>query len=117
MTLSIDTKQYSFSKKEEEELKELSVIPKMNILHGNVIKMGKKGKGNGANSKSSILDIAKAMPNRITIKEGQGEITFNTSSTKKNSDFISPLELKPSRIIGTYYMHNTIPFSLTGNTF
>lgn len=118
MTLSVDSKQYAFSKKEEEELKELSVIPKMNILHGNVITMGKKGKGNGANSaKSSILDIAKAMPNRITINEGQGKISFNISSAQKKSGFISPLELKPSRIIGTYYMHNTVPFSLTGNSF
>lgn len=117
ISISVNTKQSSFSKKEEKELKELSVIPKMNILRGNVIKMGKKGKGNGANSKSSILDIAKAMPNLITIKKGQGAITFNISATQKNSNSVSPLELKPSRIIGTYYMHNTIPFSLTRNTF
>lgn len=117
MSLSMDVEQYVFNKKEEKELKELSVIPKMNILRGNVIKMGKKGNGNGTNSKTSILDIAKAAPNRITIKKGQGVISFKISPTQKTSNSVSPLELKPSRIIGTYYMHNTIPFSLTGKSF
>lgn len=117
MSLSIDTKNNAFSNKEEETLKELSLIPKMNILRGNVIKMGKKGNGNGNGADVSILDIAKAMPNHIIIKEGQGEINFNISSAQKNSNSVSPLELKPSKIIGTYYMHNTMPFSLTGNSY
>ncbi|WP_412986530.1 acetoacetate decarboxylase family protein [Pontimicrobium sp. IMCC45349] len=117
MSLNINTKQYSFSEKETKELKELSIIPKMNILRGNVIKMSKKGNGKGANSNTSILDIAKVIPDRITIKEGKGEISLNTSLTQKNSNSVSALELKPSRIIGAYYMHNTIPFGLTGNSF
>lgn len=63
------------------------------------------------------MDIAKVIPDRITIKEGKGEISLNTSLTQKNSNSVSALELKPSRIIGAYYMHNTIPFGLTGNSF
>lgn len=114
MSLSINTKDYSFNNNEEKELKELSLIPKMNILRGKVIKMSKTNNGDGSNK--SILDIAKAVPNRITIKEGKGEILFNISPNQKNSNSISPLELKPSRIIGTYYLYNTIPFGLNGSS-
>ncbi|OSY88778.1 hypothetical protein WH52_03665 [Tenacibaculum holothuriorum] len=115
MSLSINTKDYSFNNNEEKELKELSLIPKMNILRGKVIKMSKTNNGNG--SSKSILDIAKVVPDRITLKEGQGKVTFNISTEQKDSNTVSPLELKPSRIIGAYYMHNTIPFGLTGSAF
>lgn len=117
MTLTVDTTQYSPSEKEEEELKELSVIPKMNVLHGKAIHMGKKGKENDASSKSSVLDIAKARPDLLTVKGGRGEISFDISTGQKSSGTISPLELTPSRVIGAYYMHNKIPFSLTGKPF
>lgn len=103
MVLSIDTKEHYFNDDEEEKLKQLSLIPKMNLLNGNVIKMSKKG--NAPNT--SILDIAKQIPNRISIKEGKGEISFNISSTQKNSTSQTPLNLKPSKIIGAYYMNNT----------
>lgn len=114
MSLNIDTKEYSFSKNQEKTLKELSLIPKMNILNGKVIKMSKKGNENGGNR--SILDVAKQMPNLVTTKEGKGNIDFNISSKSKNNS-VNPLELKPSKIIGTYYMYNTIPFSLSGKSF
>ena len=109
MSLHIDTKQYTFSQEEEDILKELSLIPKMNLLHGEVIEMGKNGNG-GENR--SIFDTAKMLPNRLTIKAGEGEITYTISTAQKNSNTVSPLDLKPIKIIGAYYMHNTIPFKL-----
>lgn len=117
MSLEIDTSQYTFSNAEETEIKALSIIPKVNIRKGKVIKMGKKSNEKGERSKSSIIDIAKAVPNRISLKEGLGQLSFNFLYTKDNSNTKSPLALKPSKIIGAYYLKNTIPFSLTGNSF
>ncbi len=58
-------------------------------------------------SKRSIIVIAERVPNRITLKFGEGEI-----STKTTSECLS-LELTPSKIIGVYYLKNTISFRLT----
>lgn len=104
-SLSLDTKEYTLNQTEEKMLKELSLIPKMNLLDGKVIEMSKNGNGN---KNRSIFDLAKIFPHRITIKNGKGKI----DSHKNNKDLLSPLDLKPIRIIGAYYMHNTIPFKL-----
>lgn len=115
MYLSVDIKGYSFSKDQEKTLKELSQIPKMNILNGKPIKMSKKAGGKGGYT--SIFDVAKKMPNLVTVKAGEGDVVFNISSSQNENSAVSALELKPSRVIGAYYMHNTIPFSLSGKAF
>ncbi len=111
MSLSVHTKQYSLSKKTEEVLNRLSLIPKVNLYHGEVIEMNKNGSGNMSGNRS-IFETAEAFPNRLTIKGGVGEVVFNVSSTQKESNTASPLDLKPTKIIGAYYMNNKIPFKL-----
>jgi len=102
LSLSINTTKHSFSKDDKKLLKELSVIPKMNILNGEVIEMS--GGRNG-----SIFNLAQKYPDRLIIKEGEGTINFDSSPSQNE---VSPLDLKPSKIIGSYYMLNKIPFRL-----
>ncbi|TKG89818.1 hypothetical protein EYV94_24680 [Puteibacter caeruleilacunae] len=104
VSLSINTDNHSFSKDEEKLIKELSVIPKMNILKGEVIEMSGGRNGN-------VLDLAQKFPNRVVVKGGEGSISFDTSS-QKNSNNDSPLGLKPCKILGSYYLSNKIPFRL-----
>jgi hypothetical protein len=109
IVLSIDINNYNFNETQAEALKTLSLIPKMNLLRGEVIEMGKNGNGN---QQRSIFDIAKAFPKRVTLKPGNGEIIFKQSPAQINNSVGSPLDFKPTKIIGTYYMHNTLPFKL-----
>lgn len=103
-SLSINTNKHSFNKDEKNLLKELSSIPKMNLLNGEVIEMS-----GGRNT--NIFDLAQKYPDRLIIKEGKGNVNFNTLA-KNNSNIVSPLDLKPSKILGCYYMFNKIPFRL-----
>ncbi|WP_196887489.1 acetoacetate decarboxylase family protein [Aureivirga sp. CE67] len=104
VSLSIDTKNHSLSNEQKELLNELSVIPKMNILNGEVIEM--TGGRNG-----SIFDLAERFPSKVVIKSGEGNIEFDMSAQKNNTD-ASPLGLEPSKILGAYYLSNKIPFRL-----
>lgn len=104
VSLSIDTENHVLSNDEKKLLNDLSVIPKMNILNGEVIEMS--GGRNG-----SIFDLAQRYPNRVVIKSGEGSINFDTSF-QKNSKDISPLDLNPTKILGSYYLLNKIPFRL-----
>jgi hypothetical protein len=76
----------------------------MNILNGEVIEMS--GGKNG-----SVFDLAQRFPGRLIIKAGEGSVSFDKSS-QKISEGASPLDLKPSKILGSYYMFNKIPFRL-----
>lgn len=104
LSLNVDTKDHSFSNEEKELLNELSTIPKMNILKGEVIEMS--GGKNG-----SIFDLAQRYPNRVVIKSGEGTIHFDTSQQKSTKEF-SPLGLQPTKVLGAYYLSNKIPFRL-----
>ncbi|NLR91674.1 acetoacetate decarboxylase family protein [Flammeovirga agarivorans] len=101
MTLSIATEKYSVSKDEVALINQLSVIPKMNLLNGEVIEMG--GGRNG-----DIFGLAQKYPNKVTIISGKSEIHVDTSTVEGNY----PLNLTPSKILGGYYMLNKIPFRL-----
>jgi len=103
VSININTNNHSFSNDEEKLLEELSVIPKKNLLNGEVIEMS--GGRNG-----SVFDLAQKYPNRVIIKGGEGRINFDIASQNENE--VSPLNLKPSKIIGSYYMSNKLPFRL-----
>ncbi|MCT4591226.1 MAG: hypothetical protein N4A71_25635 [Carboxylicivirga sp.] len=75
----------------------------MNILNGKVIEMSGGRNGN-------IFDLVEKYPNRVIIKGGEGRISFDTSSLSANE--VSPLNLKPSKILGSYYLSNKLPFRL-----
>lgn len=104
ISLKIDTKNHSLSEEEKKLLNDLTIIPKMNILNGEVIEM--TGGRNG-----SIFNLSENFPNKLTIKSGKGTIDFDTSALKNKTD-ISPLDLKPSKILVAYYLSNKIPFRL-----
>ena len=107
MELSINTESYKTSKNEEELLKELSNIPKYNIRKGEIIEMTRSGSFN-------VFDIAEKFPNRMIVKRGKGEIDFDIQSDSENSSE-HPFHLTPSKILGTYYLLNKIPFRLGSN--
>lgn len=104
VSLSVNTDNHTFTTEQKELLKQLSTMPKMNILNGEVIEMS-----GGRNS--NIFDLAQKYPNGIILKSGEGSIAFDTSAQKNNTS-ASPLNLKPIKILGTYYMLNKIPFRL-----
>jgi acetoacetate decarboxylase len=104
ISLTIDTKNHAFNDKELKILKELSVIPKMNIIDNEIVEMTGGRKGN-------VFDLAKRFPNKMTIKSGLGSIDFDTSESR-DKNLVNPLNLKPTKILGTYYLLNKIPFRL-----
>lgn len=105
MRVSLDTENFQITAQEKEELITLSLLPSLNIRNGKVIEMGRTGE------KGSILELADARPNLVTVKYGLADIYTNTDAIPTSH----ALDLKPSRILGAYYMHNKIPFSLTGS--
>ncbi len=120
MELRVDTKDYKINKDEEKLLKELSVIPKMNIRRGQVIEMFGAGAGSRGKSgaKRSIIDLAQMAPRRMTLKFGKGEVTFGNKkevSGKDSDTNVHPfVDLEPSKILGAYYLKNTFTYSLGG---
>ncbi len=76
--MSLNTEDYNINPDEEELLKELSRLPKYNIRNGEVIKM-MKGRSEGW----SIFDIAQMIPNRVQIKFGEGNISFQPGITEE----------------------------------
>lgn len=106
MSLTVDTQAYAFDDEERQYLDHLSALPKVSLLNGDVIQMGRA-------TKRSILDLAKMLNKKLTLKAGKGEITFKQPSTKSAHE-IHPLDLAPSRVLASYYLKNTIPFRLNG---
>lgn len=104
MEVTLNTSGYEISEQEKQNLISLSLLPSLNIRNGNIIEMGRTGE------KGSILQIADELPNLVTVKYGVADIATNTDVIPT----AHALDLKPSRILGAYYLHNKIPFSLTG---
>ncbi len=114
MSLHLDTKAYTMSKNEEQLLKQLSVLPKLNLRKGKIIEI-KRGRG-----KRSIIDLAKKFSRRLILKSGKAKVAFefkSKSSTKDSNATAHPLDLTPSKILGAYYLQNKIPFRLGGGQF
>ncbi|MGB0869099.1 MAG: acetoacetate decarboxylase family protein [Flavobacteriales bacterium] len=105
ISLTINTKNHAFNQDEIKVLKELSVLPKMNILNNQIIEMS-------GGRKENVFDLAKKYPSKIIIKSGLGSLDFNNYNLKGNKQE-SPLSLKPSKILGAYYMLNKFPFKLS----
>ncbi|MDF7822546.1 acetoacetate decarboxylase family protein [Pontiellaceae bacterium B12227] len=118
MQLQVDAEDYEINKAEEELLKELSVIPKMNIRRGKVVEMFGAGAGGSGKSgtKRSIIDLAQMAPRRMTLKFGEGKVTFGDKkevSGKGGEAEVHPfVDLEPSKMLGAYYLKNTFTYSL-----
>ncbi|MCF2873232.1 MULTISPECIES: acetoacetate decarboxylase family protein [unclassified Tenacibaculum] len=108
MNMSINTENYNISNDVKQEMINLQLLKSLQIRNGKIIVVGNTG-GN----ENSVIQTANQYPNLITLKFGKPSITTNTDAISFNH----PLDLKPSRIIGGFYLKNTIPFGLTGNAF
>lgn len=108
MNMSVNTNGYTIDSITKQELISLTSLRTVQIRNGQIIKIGKTVEGNN----NSIIQTAEQFPNLLTLKFGIPTITNNTDSIATPH----PLDLLPSNIIGGYYLKNTIPFSLTGNT-
>ena len=107
MDMSINTENFTIDNNAKQNMVNLSLLRNIQIRNGNIIEIGKTG-GN----ENSVIHIAEQFPNLITLKFGEAIITTNTNSILFNH----PLDLTPSNVIGGYYLKNTIPFGLTGNS-
>ncbi|BDD05837.1 acetoacetate decarboxylase family protein [Aureibacter tunicatorum] len=103
VTLKMSTDNFDLKKENKSRIEELTLIPKINILNGDIIQM------NQSRSKS-VFEISDKFPSRLKVIFGEG--TINMSLNNKVKDHSHPLKLIPSKILGTYYLHNTIPFRL-----
>lgn len=108
MNMSIDTKNFIIDNDLKQEMINLQLLKSLQIRNGNIIVVGNTG-GN----ENSVIQTSEQFPNLITLKFGEATITTNTDTIS----FKHPLDLTPSHIIGGFYLKNTIPFGLTGNTF
>lgn len=108
MNMSIDTENYTIDDDVKQEMINLQLLKSLQIRNGNVILIGNTG-GND----NSVIETAEQYPYLITLEFGEPTITTNTDLIPFNH----PLDLTPSRIIGGFYLKNTIPFGLTGNQF
>lgn len=108
MNMNINTENYSMDNTIKQELIDLQLLKSLQIRNENIIVIGNTGGNN-----NSVIQTAEQFPNLITIKFGEATISTNTDDIFFNH----PLDLTPSRIIGGFYLKNTIPFGLTGNLF
>lgn len=108
MDMSINTENFTINNDVKQEMINLQLLKSLQIRNGNVVVVGNTG-GNS----NSVIQTAEQVPNRITLKFGEATITTNTDAISFNH----PLDLTPSRVIGGFYLKNTIPFGLTGNQF
>lgn len=106
MSLKVDTHGYKFSENEEEAIEKLSALPKLSLLNGELVQMGRT-------SKRSIVDLAKILKKKLVLKAGKGQINFKQPENK-STDKVHPLDLLPSKILASYYLKNSIPFRLNG---
>lgn len=107
MRVTLDTENFQITQQTKDELIALSLLPSLNIRNGKIIEMGRTGE------RGSILELADERPNLVSVTYGSADMYTNTDSIPT----IHALDLKPSNILGAYYMHNKIPFSLTGTPF
>ncbi|TKG89819.1 PKD domain-containing protein [Puteibacter caeruleilacunae] len=108
MNLSVNTENYTIDDEVKQEMVDLSLLSNLQIRNGDIIVMGRTGE-----NKSSIIETAKRFPNLVTLKFGEASVSTNTDDILVDH----PLDLTPSKMIGGYYMKNTIPFGLTGSPF
>lgn len=102
MLLTVDTQDYKLNQTEEQWVRKLSTLPKLNLRNGQVLEMKRP-------DRRSIIDLALFMPNRIHLKGGRAEIEHLA-----NGDMNHPLGLSPSKTLAAYYLRTTIPFRLGG---
>lgn len=107
MHINLDTENFNITAQEKENIISLSLLPSLNIRNDKIIEMGRTGE------RGSIIDLADRYPSLVTIEFGMVDILTNTDTIPTHH----ALDLKPSRILGAYYLHNKIPFSLTGTPF
>lgn len=105
MSLNLDTQNYTLSNEERRWVETLSILPKLSIRSGSVIKVG-------GMRRRSIIDTVNAFPDRMTLKGGK--VKINHQPPAANGSEVHPLNLVPSKILAAYYLHNTIPFRLGG---
>lgn len=103
MSLSVNTRDYTMSSEEENLIKELSTLPKLNLLNGEIIKMS-------GGRKRNLIDISKRIPEKLSLKAGVAKIELNATTSDNGSPHA--LDLAPSRVLGGYYLLNKIPFRL-----
>lgn len=108
MNMNIDTENFTIDNNTKQKLIDLQRLQSLQIRNGKIIVVGNTGGNN-----NSVIQTAEQFPNKITLKFGKATITTNTDAIS----FKHPLDLKPSNIIGGFYLKNTIPFGLTGNPF
>lgn len=102
MSLTVDTRNYKLSRKEKQWVRELSTLPKLNLRQGQVVEMKRP-------DRRSIIDIARFVPDRISLKGGRATVKHLSNGGK-----VHPLDLTPSKILAAYYLRTTIPFRLGG---
>ncbi|MFD1294976.1 acetoacetate decarboxylase family protein [Lutibacter holmesii] len=107
MNMSIDTENFTINNDVKQEMIDLQLLKSLQIRNDKIIVVGNTG-GN----ENSVIQTAEQFPNLITLKFGNATITNNTDAIS----FKHPLDLEPSHIIGGFYLKNTIPFGLTGNS-
>lgn len=108
MDMRIDIENYTMDSDVKQEMIDLQLLKSLQIRNGNIVVVGNTGGNN-----NSVIQTAEQYPNLITLDFGEATITTNTDAISFNH----PLDLTPSRIIGGFYLKNTIPFGLTGNQF
>lgn len=108
MNMSVNTQNFTIENDAKQDMIKLSLLKNLQIRNGNIIQIGKTGE-----NEKSVINIAEQFPNLLTLKFGEATINTNTDAISLNH----PLDLTPSKIIGGYYLKNTIPFGLTGNPF
>lgn len=106
MHMTINTENFTIDSDVKQEMIDLQLLKSLQIRNEKIIVVGNTG-GN----QNSVIQTAEQFPNRITLKFGEASITTDTDAIAFNH----PLDLTPSRIIGGFYLKNTIPFGLTGN--
>ncbi|CAM3426253.1 acetoacetate decarboxylase family protein [Parendozoicomonas haliclonae] len=105
MSLSVNTQDYKMSSDEENLIKSLSTLPKVNLLNGKAIEMS------GGRTKN-LLDIAKRFPKKLQLIPGKADITFQAASGNSSSASAHAFDLTPSKILGGYYLLNKFTFQL-----
>lgn len=101
-SISLDTNGYSMSESEESQIKSFMSLPKLNILNGEIIQMTRSG------GTVNIIDVAKRYPKYVRVEGAKATLSFDSDY----SEGMHPFDLEPSKIVGAYYLHNEIPFSL-----
>lgn len=102
MSLTVNTDEHYAGEYNEELLRDLSTLPRINLRNGEIIEMTRS-------AKRSVLDVAKQFPQHLTLLPGRANIDFEASTSVSG---VHALDLTPTKILGAYYLHNKIPFRL-----